>query len=999
MKNISRPWRTSRLAGAVAALLLVFPLLTRAADPVTPPPAADARRQSLDGSWQIAQDSIPEGDDAWSKTGAFPLASSRPILVPGNINEAWPNPAPVLSRGAANRDWYQRTFTPAIPVDDHLRYYLRFGAVSQTCEVWLNGLDLGSHEGGQDPFEFDVTGFLHFGQPNSVVVRVSSPYFGGITQHVSLVAQPAVRIIDAFARPNAEAGNIELTVTLENNTTAPAVVDLAAIVGEYRPAKEVGRRQQEVTVAPGRIETKLSLAVPQPHRWDLDDPFLYTLKLTSRWTGASTADSGQDEYALRTGFRDFRISNGYFYLNGRRIFLKSTHGNWYDPIVIQGNSRSMTYLSRDFTQLKKAGFNVLRFIISAALPEQLDEADERGFLIYSEHETSWFLKDPTKFGRSLQGVARRDRNHPSLVMWGMLNETAALPVYRRARAWLPTLRSIDDTRLVMLSSGRWDKDFHTGSASNPGSWTWDVYMGGEDPVAPVATGEVPEDIGAYHNGTGDAHVYQRFPTTWNHVLAFSAVGQGTKPFLLSETGDGSAYNPYGEKRGLDQLGVSADAYSRGWINHAISGLERTWKAYGLEGTYSTVEDVVVDSSLSAAAERERTFSYVRGNPHVNGFNLTSLNDCWGTGEGFLDNFREFKPGQFTVLQAGWAPLRWCLLVNPRNVYADRPLRLRVSLANEDRLPGGNYPATLKISGAAGTVWSQQVVAHFPAGRDNPFATLVFDADVSLPADLPEGEYRLTSTLTGRENAAASEVPFTVLRRQNHPSGLGAVTLLGVEPSVRELLVNSGAGARDYVPGKGSDRETIVVGGLFHGSAAEWRALYGRVAGGAHVVFLSPRVFHSGDDPKKDKLHWLALKERGELVDELEWLYHKDAFAKPGRAFTGLRTRIMTPQYYGPVLGDTPYLARGQIPDVTDAVAIRCAADGADQFNYRDGVLVGTYRHHAGQFTVNTLNLIGNPGVPAAERLILNLVKAAQADAAPLQALPADYETELNTLGL
>jgi len=71
-------------------------------------------------------------------------------------------------------------------------------------------------------------------------------------------------------------------------------------------------------------------------------------------------------------------------------------------------------------------------------------------------------------------------------MWGMLNETAALPVYRRARAWLPTLRAIDDSRLVMLSSGRWDKDFRTGSASNPGSSTWNVYMGGEDPVTPVA---------------------------------------------------------------------------------------------------------------------------------------------------------------------------------------------------------------------------------------------------------------------------------------------------------------------------------------------------------------------------------------------------------------------------------------------------------------------------------------------------------------------------------
>jgi len=147
------------------------------------------------------------------------------------------------------------------------------------------------------------------------------------------------------------------------------------------------------------------------------------------------------------------------------------------------------------------------------------------------------------------------------------------------------------------------------------------------------------------------------------------------------------------------------------------------------------------------------------------------------------------------------------------------------------------------------------------------------------------------------------------------------------------------------------------------------------------------------------VHWLALKQRGELVYDLEWLYHKDVVAKSGGVFAGLQTRLMTPQYYGPVLAGTPYFARGQVPDAIDAVAIRCAADGADQFNYRDGVMVGTYRHHAGRFTINALNLIGNPGVPAAERLILNLVKTAETDTTPLQPLPANYETELTALGI
>jgi len=74
----------------------------------------------------------------------------------------------------------------------------------------------------------------------------------------------------------------------------------------------------------------------------------------------------------------------------------------------------------------------------------------------------------------------------------------------------------------------------------------------------------------------------------------------------------------------------------------------------------------------------------------------------------------------------------------------------------------------------------------------------------------------------------------------------------VEPALREFLVSSGAEPHDYITGKGIDRETIVVGGQFRGSAQDWRALYARIAGGAHAIFLSPEVFRNGDDPKKDK---------------------------------------------------------------------------------------------------------------------------------------------------
>jgi len=130
---------------------------------------------------------------------------------------------------------------------------------------------------------------------------------------------------------------------LENNTTSVAAVEIAGVVGEYRSAKQVGRRQQMVTVSPGQTEAKLSLAVPQPHRWNLDDPFLYTVKLNQPLDGVTHCRFRLRRVCAAHRVSRLRISQGYFYLNGRRIFLKSTHGNWYDPVVIQASSRTTKY--------------------------------------------------------------------------------------------------------------------------------------------------------------------------------------------------------------------------------------------------------------------------------------------------------------------------------------------------------------------------------------------------------------------------------------------------------------------------------------------------------------------------------------------------------------------------------------------------------------------------------------------------------------------------------
>ena len=776
--------------------------------------------QSLDGTWQLVLDPNNAGrGQAWFAP-ALPAAACRPIQVPGSILEVEPGYEGVF--------WCGRSFIPSVCQCSRLaslsafrRRGLRLRGVAQRHAAR-------AHEGGQSPFEFDVTKTLVPGRPNHLTLRIAGPFaavFGGISQHVTLVVQPAVRIQDVFARADLQTGRIQLHVTLQNNSGAPAAVALGASYGEYKPRKDLGIVRAKATVAPGSAVATMEISVGRPHPWDLDDPFLYSIGLTSDWAAAGSPAAGRDTYSLRTGFRDFRIVDGWFYLNGKRIYPKSAHSNWYDPIAIYGTPRTMEYLGRDFALMKSAGFNMFRFIVSAALPEQLDLADELGLLIYSEHETSWpaLYKPGTKFGVSLDDVVRRDRNHPSLVIWGLLNETPPGDTYNAAKGWLPSLRAVDETRLVLLSSGRWDADLKTGSASNPGSRSWDVYLGGEDPVKPVPGAGLPTDIGAYRGGVGDAHVYQAYPTTWNFITVFSELGRTTRPVFLSEAGLGSSYNAMRDRRKMQQAGAPGNAYAWRWIAPAVQTLPRAWAAYHLETLYPSIEDMLVDSELNAARQREIMFNIVRSNPHVNGYSLTSWVDCWGLAEGVIDGFREFKPGHLAALQAGWAKLRWCLFVNPMHVYAGAPVHLKVALASEDALPAGTYPATLRITGGRGILWQKAVSVTIPAGKNPPLAYAVLDEDVTV-AGLAAGTYALSATLENRANAASHEVSFFVSEKAQQPREPRPDQRVGLGPPARAFLTARGATLGEFAAQQQVDREVVLVGDVVAGGAATWRAL-------------------------------------------------------------------------------------------------------------------------------------------------------------------------------
>jgi hypothetical protein len=349
---------------------------------------------------------------------------------------------------------------------------------------------------------------------------------------------------------------------------------------------------------------------------------------------------------------------------------------------------------RDLLDMKVMGFNAIRFIWGGAQPYQLDLCDEIGLMVYNESFASQGLDSSSvmfeRFDRSQLGRVHRDRNHPSVVIWGLLNETFDGPVFRHAVGLLPRLSLMDQTRMVLLGSGRWDGQFNIGSISNPKSQTWEYLLGNESPTASAAK---MTRLGGYCDGAGDAHVYPVVPQPLKATEAIRNLGKNSKPVFLSEYGIGSSVDLWRVTRHFERLG-KAGAEDAMFYKDKLDKFLVDWDKWNLNEIYPRPEDFFAESIRRVAGQRRIGLTAIRSNPQIAGHNLTGMNDHVMGGEGLTTTFRELKRGTTDALFEELAPLRWCLFAEPKNIYHGEKVKLEVVLANEDALPAGEYVALI-----------------------------------------------------------------------------------------------------------------------------------------------------------------------------------------------------------------------------------------------------------------------------------------------------------------
>lgn len=354
--------------------------------------------------------------------------------------------------------WYQKSVS--IPETWRGRQlFLDFDGVMTAAALYVNGQQAGpEHRGGYTPFSYEITSLVRFGEKNLIEVRVDStersdipPFggtvdyltFGGIYRDVHLRAVDPFHIDHIFVRPDnvlAESKRLDVDIHLTNSSDQDQ--DQILTVELYRTQGDLLRKlfvSVKVSAHSEGIETVSFEALDDIHLWTLDHPALYEARVTLK---------NGDSLATRFGFRhaEFR-DDGAFYLNGQPLELRGLNRHQTYPYI--GGAAPARLQRKDAEILKHdLACNIVRTSHYPQSPHFLDRCDELGLLVLEEIPGWQHIGDEAWQNLSLRDVEAmivRDRNHPSIILWGVrINESADHhDFYTRTNA---LARQLDPTR-------------------------------------------------------------------------------------------------------------------------------------------------------------------------------------------------------------------------------------------------------------------------------------------------------------------------------------------------------------------------------------------------------------------------------------------------------------------------------------------------------------------------------------------------------------------------
>lgn len=428
--------------------------------------------QSLNGLWKFNLVKKPSDRPLTFFEENFDLSTWDNIKVPSNWEvEGYDFPIYLDEKYPFNTQWpsapqdynpvgsYKRTFeVPAHWIEREV--FIHFGAVNSAFFLWINGKQVGYSEDSKTPAEFNITKFLKSGT-NQIALQVfrwsDGSYLeaqdmlkvSGIERDIYLFATPKVHVYDFFVKTGLDAsynnGVLDLSVEVRNfaQPKAQYLVEIT-LLDDQQDFKPVLTSTKPMKVESDKpFFLSLKEIILNPRKWTAETPNLYTLLISLKDPKGKTVEVISD----KIGFRRVEIKNAQLLVNGKAIKIKGV--NRHEAHALQGHYMTKDILLRDIELMKQANINAVRGSHYPNNPLWYDLMDQYGFYVIDEaniESQPLALEESTKLGKEMswlpahidrtRNMFERDKNHPSIIIWSLGNESGDGPVFDSTYQWL-----------------------------------------------------------------------------------------------------------------------------------------------------------------------------------------------------------------------------------------------------------------------------------------------------------------------------------------------------------------------------------------------------------------------------------------------------------------------------------------------------------------------------------------------------------------------------------
>lgn len=808
--SVMKPRCTKMVFGCIetvcmAVLLFLFHCLTSSAAAA---PGGRITMSLSGGGWHLWQDreAVWQNDRLWLPDEVTDLrllpvnpptdgwqrlddAGGMAVSVPGTVEEYMTRserPQPADNAGVSW--WWRKVCIPAEAAGR--RVVIHFESVRMRAEVYLDGRLVAYDVVGESPFCADITDAVTPGHEQTLAVRVTNPGgnfhwqdfeemhwgkyiippgrgFGGIIGRVWIDAVTPVYIDDIYMQNLPQATTVRAVVTVKNTAAKAVRRDVVIGIREKSAGKMVKTHTiKSVLLSPGdnTVEAELDCSGSGVRLWDLDNPALYACDVAVK-NGRKTEDDNSRTFGFRWFSPEGIGRDAVLRLNGRRVMLRTAISWGYWPAT--GLYATPEMAVRQIKTAQSLGMNMLNFHRSIGSPVVLEAADSLG-LLYYEEPGAFHSAGHDPFVRAivntkLQRMVRRDRSHPSLVIYNLINEFGGV----RSRDKELVAKRMDDMRKAHAIDPSRVMTFTSGWASRENSE--------EDSKAHM----LPYDTVLYRRGWFDNH-RAGGPATWEEGYwrgpndNFMHTDNRTEVFMRGEEGALSTPPRIAKiAEEMEKTGVT------GWDGlfwkSQMAAFEDYFNKNNLAPYFGTVDSLtrlLGDISLDHQGRR------IQGMRMQNTGDVYAVNGWesmpYDNHSGIVDNYRNVKGNLSTF------------------TYYTQPLYIAVAARTQFvRLPGGKVAADfyivnekdvkgrhrLTVSVIAPDGNERELTSHMVdiAGGDT-FGQLLIENEEIVPAEQP-GMHRICARLTddaGRTVAEGHDDVLAVAWQKEQLRGRGAI---------------------------------------------------------------------------------------------------------------------------------------------------------------------------------------------------------------------------------